>query len=419
MIKEDNSNVLQLRINKYFFFLFIFSLIFVVTLYHMIGFDYSDELCAVGLFVLFFYAVLKTPNWEFNKTFLFFLGVVAFYTIYSILIESNTKRAIFNDLIIQLKPYLGFFCAYQLKPYLDDTKKKIIKDILLLIWLIFLLPVGLISLIDDRIMLFAMYHPAYFGVIATIVALCYLYCSDFTWKDKIIFFIILSIGFCSGRAKFYGFFILAVFMIFFFSSFRQFKLNFKSITLIGSMLSAMILVAWQKINLYFYQLVSGGANMDDDLIARFVLYRTAPEIVKDYFPFGSGFASFATHSSGQYYSKIYMEYGIENVWGISKSYTKFVSDTYYPSLAQFGIIGIILFILFWIYITRKAINLYAKSGYTQLKQMITVLLIVGFLAIENTTISTFIAQGGFFVMMMIGVIFSDMQHDRLKQMNCI
>ena len=414
MMIENKRNIIQSLIDRYFFFLFIFSLIFVVLLYNLIGFQYTDEICAVLLFVLFFYAVLRTSHWGFNKVFLFTLGVFIFYTIYSILIESNTKRAIFNDLIIQIKPYLGFFCVYQLKPYLDDARKKIVKDISLLIWIVFLLPIGIISIVNDDIMTLTMGHPAYFGIATTIVSLCYLYSCDFTGKDKVIFFIILSIGLFSGRSKFYGFFILSFFLIFFFNNIGQLRFNFKTLLLVCGMLAAIVLVAWQKISLYFYQVISDSANIDEDMIARFVLYRTFPEILRDYFPFGSGFASFATHSSGEFYSNLYMQYGIEGVWGISKRYTKFISDTYYPSLAQFGVMGIGLFILFWFYISGKAIKLYKKSGQIQSKHLVTILLIIGFLAIESTTGSTFIAQGGFFLMMMLGLILADMQKEDIE-----
>ena len=410
MIKEDNSNVLQLRINKYFFFLFIFSLIFVVLLYNLIGFQYTDEICAISLFVLFFYAVINTPKWEFNKVFLFTLGVFIFYTIYSIAIGSNSKRAILNDLIIQMKPYLGFFCVYHLKPYFNESRKRLLKDISLLIWLVFLLPIGIVSIVEDRIIYMTMAFPAYFGIATAIVSLCYLYCSDWTGRDKVVFLILLSIGLFSGRSKFYGFFIMSFFLIFFFNNIHQFKFNFKNILMVCGMLVAIVIVAWQKISLYFYQALSDSSNIDEDMVARFVLYRTSPEIIRDYFPFGSGFASFATHSSGEYYSDIYMKYGIDNVWGISKGYTSFVSDTYYPSLAQFGVIGIILFVLFWLYIISKSINLYKKSAFTMSQQIITIFLIIGFLAIESTTGSTFIAQGGLFTMMMLGMILSDMQH---------
>ena len=417
MIIEDKKNMIQLSINKIFFFLFIFSLIFVVLLYHFIGFQYTDEICAILLFVLFFYAVIKTPKWEINKVFLFTLGVFIFYTIYSILIESNTKRAILNDLMIQIKPYLGFFCVYHLKPYLDASRKKLIKDISLIIWLIFLLPIGIVSIVYDNIVTVTMDHPAYFGIATIIVSLCYLYSCDSTWRDKTIFFIILSVGLFSGRSKFYGFLVLSLFLIIFFDNFRQFKFNFKNILILCTMLAAMVLVAWQKISFYFYQVISGGADVDKDVIARFVLYRTFPEILRDYFPFGSGFASFATYSSGEYYSNIYMKYGIENVWGISKQYTSFISDTYYPALAQFGIVGILLFILFWLYIAGKAISLYKKNGYTQSKHIVIILLIIGFMAIENTTGSTFIAQGGLFTMMMVGMILSEMQKGSIDNNN--
>ena len=409
--------MIQTLVNKFFFFLFIFSMIFVVLLYNLIGFQYTDELCAVLLFVLFIYTVLKTPKWEFNKVFLFTLGVFLFYTVYSILIESNTKRAVLNDFIIQIKPYLGFFFVYQMKPYFTDSQKKIVKDVALLIWLVFLLPVGIISLVYEKIIPLTMGHSAYFGIATAIVSLCYLYSCDLTRRDKVIFFIILSTGLFSGKSKFYGFFILSFFLIFFINNIRQFKLNFRSIMLVCGMLAASVLVAWQKISLYFYQAISASADIDEDVIARFVLYRTAPEIIRDYFPFGSGFASFATHSSGEYYSKIYMQYGIDGVWGLSKSYTNFVSDTFYPALAQFGIVGILLFTLFWLYITGKTISLYKKSGYTQSRHIIVILLIISFLAIESTTGSTFIAQGGLFTMMMLGMILSDMQREGIENKN--
>jgi len=176
-----------------------------------------------------------------------------------------------------------------------------------------------------------------------------------------------------------------------------------------SMLTIIIIVAWQKISLYFFDALINIGDKKGDMIARFVLYRTFPEILRDYFPFGSGFASYATHSSGEYYSGLYAKYGIENVYGISKHFCNFISDTYYPSLAQFGVVGIILFILFWAYIIKKAIRLYKRSGYTLSKHLVLVLMIIGFIAIECTTGSAFIAQGGFFVMMMIGMILSDMQ----------
>lgn len=60
-------------------------------------------------------------------------------------------------------------------------------------------------------------------------------------------------------------------------------------------------------------------SVPEEFMARAMLYVTSFEIFKDFFPFGSGFASFASHSSGVYYSPLYAKYGIENVKGISKT----------------------------------------------------------------------------------------------------
>ena len=45
--------MIQEFINKHFFYLLIFTLTFGILLYDLIGFDYTDELCALFLFILF------------------------------------------------------------------------------------------------------------------------------------------------------------------------------------------------------------------------------------------------------------------------------------------------------------------------------------------------------------------------------
>ncbi|MDR1602126.1 MAG: O-antigen ligase domain-containing protein [Tannerella sp.] len=397
----------QSHVDRYFFALFIFALIFSILLYKAIGFTYTDELCVLALFVLFLMAMMKIHDWHFNKAFLITLAVFVFYTCYSFQIGSNTPRGIANDLAIQLKPYLGFFCVYQLKPAMNASRKRMLRDVCLLFWFIFLLPIGLVSLVNVKVFDLLLEHPVYYGIAVTIVSLCYLYCSGFTRRDKLVFLLMLSIGLFCGRSKFYGFFALSVFMMFFFSNIANLKLNFKNIMIIICMLAVIAYVAWGKISLYFYQALTD--EMENDLIARFVLYRTMPEVLSDFFPFGSGFASFATYSSGEYYSEIYAKYGIEIVYGLSKAYHGFISDTFYPSLAQFGVAGIVLFLSFWIYIVKRAFINYRKTQ--NIKLIMIAILIVCFLAIECTTGSTFIAQGGFFVMMILGLILSEKKHE--------
>ena len=89
-------------------------------------------------------------------------------------------------------------------------------------------------------------------------------------------------------------------------------------------------------------------------------------------------------------------------------YYNFIADTYYPSLAQFGIVGIILYITFWIYILMKAIKFHKRTY--NMKCLSMVLMIIGFFIIEGTTDSTFTTHRGFFVLMLLGLILSDLKN---------
>ena len=93
------------------------------------------------------------------------------------------------------------------------------------------------------------------------------------------------------------------------------------------------IVAWDKINLYFIQGGFGGGRAVDDLYARMALYYFSTNVFADYFPFGSGFATYATFASGEYYSHIYNDYGMNIMHGLTASDPKFIADTYYPALA--------------------------------------------------------------------------------------
>ena len=92
--------------------------------------------------------------------------------------------------------------------------------------------------------------------------------------------------------------------------------------------------------------------------ARPALYIVAVQIMIDCFPFGSGFATFASHLSISYSSPLYELYGIAGVSGLTRldNYA-YVSDTYWPYIiAQFGAIGTILYIYSLICIFKNTIR---------------------------------------------------------------
>ena len=288
--------MIQEFINKHFFYLLIFTLTFGILLYDLIGFDYTDEFCALFLFILFGFYVLRNPEWPINKAFGITILIFIFYFIYSICINSNTKAAIISDFLIQIKPYLAFFCVYSLTPIFSTNQKNILR-ICSGGFALFLLIIGGLNLIFGDVLRAVMGHEAYFAAAIVSCALCFLFASDFNNKNKILYIIILAIGLLSTRSKFYGFFILNLAAICYFTQIEKFRISIKSMFFLTIVIGVIIIAAWQKINLYFIQGLS--IDGEKDLIARFVLYATSIEIFKDFFPFGSGIASFATFSSGE------------------------------------------------------------------------------------------------------------------------
>ena len=388
--------------SKYTYILFVFTLIFGVILYGPLKFEYADEISALFLIVVFFAYMFKTPRWEINRVFLLTLFIFTAYLIYSFAIGSNAPKAIITDLIIQMKPYVAFFCIYQMKPLFTSDQKQILNQLCILSWFL-LLPLGVSDIFIYKFLEHTMGHPTNYAAAITAISLTYLYTSDFKWKDKLIFLLMLSVGLISGRSKFYGFFVLSTIVVFYFSNIKNIKLNFKNVAIVLVMAVGIFFVAKQKIMFYFLSGLTGGE--ENDYLARFVLYGTALMIFTDYFPFGSGLGSFATHASRVVYSNTYSEYNIDNIWGLSKSHDKFIADTYYPSLAQFGIIGVLLFLSFWIYIIKKAFNL---MKLTQDTLPITLVIITtGFLLIENVADATQTSNRGFFIMMLLGVILGE------------
>lgn len=393
-------------INKQFYNLFIFTFIFGLVLYGTIGFEGIDEICALVLLIMFIFATFKSPDWSINKAFLTTLGIFAFYLIYSLYIHSNTKKGIAMDFIIQFKPYLAFFAVYYLSPVFNDAQKKLMKNIIFIVWFIMLI-IGAASLANARIFNYTVGHIAYYAAIITASSLIYLYCSNSTRNEKIVFLLILATGILSGRSKFYGFFIMSVILVVFFGNINRLKFNFQTIIIAVIGLAGIIFASKNKIIMYF----GTGQSMDsipESYLARAMLYVTSLKIFKDYFPFGSGFASFASYPSGVYYSDIYSKYGIENIQGISKNNYSYIADTYYPCLAQFGVVGVLLYITFFLFIIKKAYQLFLETR--KEKYFIIPFLIIGYLFIENIADATFTSHRGFFIMMLLGLVLSEQRH---------
>jgi hypothetical protein len=147
-------------------------------------------------------------------------------------------------------------------------------------------------------------------------------------------------------------FICLIFINFYFRSrMNRFLLyTFFVLSFVGFVFSGQTLV--EEISGRFETYFGGGR----DTAPRNVLYVTAYEIGKDYFPFGSGQGTFGSYPVGKNYSEIYYKYGISNVYGLGKADalgktdSQFIFDTYWSSiLGEMGFIASFFFLWLWLF----------------------------------------------------------------------
>ena len=164
----------------------------------------------------------------------------------------------------------------------------------------------------------------------------------------------------------------------------------------------MFMVAWEKFYFYF---VTGSNSELSASFARPALYQGAFWIMNDYFPFGSGFGSYACYASGVYYSPIYYQYGLDVVQGLDEYEGAFISDTFFPQIAQFGVVGLFLFILFFVIRYKEIVrNSTINNDVLLMKMSILILL---FFLIESSVDSTFVHNRGMVMMMLWGMLINE------------
>ncbi len=376
--------------NTLFFYFLIFGYLFGVIFYDYLEFDFTDELMAAFLVLFAGVTVWERKNMKELRPLLCVGGVFLFYVVYSLLIKSNLPQAILKDMVIQIKPFIGFFCAWLIMPQLTTKQRRFTCILCIIIACL----IVVIYLTGNLWTFFG--HPSRLATSAIVSALLFLYCSSFTWTEILIFILILTTGMLSTRSKFYGFWGVALILIVFIKLGGEIKLNVKTIIAILLVLVVALLLTWQKIVIYYID----GAMNSREMWSRPAMMVTALLIFLDYFPFGSGLASFGTYVSGEYYSKTYAEYNIDQLYGLSKEYPAFIADAFYPELAQFGIVGLVLYFSFWFWIVKKGMSLQKTNP----RDFFLIISIFIFFLIEGVADATFTHNRGLFILILLGMI---------------
>lgn len=347
------------------------------------GFSSIDE---IMMGILFVYTFMKYSNRSINRRpwreFMVCLSVIAFYTLYSLMFGVNVAGGVWLDLLQEIRPYFIIFCTWILNPRFTKRQKK---------WMLGTMVLTLFSWI--------VYHPesiesanAEFPVLGQL-AICtgmswYLLTED-TKRNRYIALALVLTGMFAPKFKFMGEVVCFIAFIFFVKK----KLNFqstKTILFACILVIVVLAVTWTRFDAYY---VSGLSN---DNLARPMTYKTSLVILGDYFPFGPGMGTFACNGAWKYYSPLYYEYNLNQVWGLGEG-GGFICDAYYPTLAQFGIVGVFFFCWFW---KRRLV---AFNQIEDMRYYRVAMLTFCCLAIEQTADSSWLSGKGMGYCMLIAL----------------
>ena len=349
------------------------------------GFQSVDEVMT-AILIVYTFAKKWHPDtnpepWREYFTFLWILG---FYVVYSLIRQVNVPGAVWIELVQQIRPYSIVYCTWILNPQFTEKQKK---------WMLWAMGLTLTSWIY--------YHPEtmqngvqaefpVLGQLAICTGMAYYLFTEETKKNKYIALIIVLTGMLAPKFKFMGEVICFIALLFYIKERLDFKSS-KTIFYVVLIMAVVIAFTWTRFEVYY---VSGWNNAE---LARPMTYKTSLQILWDYFPLGPGMGTFASWGAAEYYSPLLYKYGLNNIWGMTREFNGFIADAFYPTLSQYGIVGVILFFIYW---KRRLI---AFNEIEDMKYYRVALLTFFCLAIEQTADTSWLSGKGMGYCMLIGL----------------
>lgn len=249
-------------------------------------------------------------------------------------------RSIGVDATTQIKVISAFFAV---KYFLNDREKQSTLDMFLPIGKLYCIAAFICAIIsqfvdigmtnDKRFGLssFAFGYTYNFEYITTfLIFFAAFVCTDkMTPRQKGIYYFmtVVAIG-LNLKSQALILIFLFVLLLFYFKHHE--RLN---IFVIAAMIVGIFVLGQYQINTY----------LTHDGAARQVFNEYAVKTANNYFPFGSGFATYGSAEAAKNYSPLYIQYHFDKHWGMSRDFGPFLNDTYWASvLGQFGWIGAII-----------------------------------------------------------------------------
>lgn len=370
------------RIAKFYTWFWIIYFPVCIAFTEIVNFDWSDEILTV---LLLLYAITKQRFLVKDKKRMMeiniYIGLMIFYLVYSLIMRVTTPRGVYLDFLQQLRPYAVFYLTWMMAPQFSPKQQKRIKWVMLLSFIGYLFA---FKFKPELVTPYGGMESAVFGQLALCCAMIYYLFSKQTKWNRNIAIIIMLLGLVSGKSKYFGECVCFIALVMFVKS----RINFTSVSTLLKVVALGVVVlffTWTKFNAYYVE----GFQEDAQEMARPITYQTGMKIMfHDYIPFGSGLGSFGTAAAAKEYSPIYYKYHLDEVWGLDPSNPMFLADAFYPTMAEYGIVGLFFFLWFW---KRR---LWEANKIPNLVYYRMALMCILALALESTADSSYLSGKG-------------------------
>jgi len=361
--------------------------------------SYVDEFMTLLLIVYTIFRIGRTTNNAPIREACVVIGVLLFYLLYSLVVQVNVPMAAIIDFQQQVKPYAVLFCTWILAPKFSRRQRHLMLSAIVVTFAAYtIFRRDTVGESEDVV----------FGAMAISTAMAYYLFTKQTKRNTLIAIVIVCVGLLSGKYKYIGEATAFIVVIIFLK--RKLQYNSIKIVIQAAVLAAIVIFfAWDRFNSYFIE------GADNENLARPMMYKTAPKVVADYFPFGPGLGTFGTSASAKdYYSPVYYRYNLHRIWGMAPGDRgAFNADSFFPSLAQFGLVGIILFIIFW----RRRLKDMDKIGDMHYYKIALMAMLC--LAIESMADTSYLSNRGLPYFMLIGVCLNAKSRMPMRRMRLI
>jgi len=372
--------------------LIVFSVLLLVFLYDVFNplLGFFDEFLALIAFLVILKNIFLKPKIKLYREEIyisFFLIALLILGLTSNFITSKNgfvtaKAAIFGDMVSFFKAYLVYF-GIRLSATTIDSKKVVnqitfYSERIFYILLVFVFIDFIFNLYPQYsrfgIHSFQLFftHTSRYGFAFVFIFLALF--PKFYNKRNLLLLFVLLIGVLSLRVKYFGFFIFSILFLYNTQILKRVSKRM-FIALVVTFIIVLGVIFREQISMYFnpYQLKDGWS--------RAVLLYNSFNIGNDFFPFGTGFGTYASHFSGKYYSWVYELYHIDNVFGISRQYWEFISDQFWPMvLGQFGYFGLLSYLgiiyAFFTLFLRQIKNKFNTTNYRYVPLLGLILLLI-------------------------------------------